>query len=271
MQIISYGPHELQKIKVFHFSPGNNHTLVLIHGGAWNDVRNTYDDFSEMVGYLKADTGIPIVSGLNIVGINYRLSPQTVHPGHLQDVVMAINHLADKWHVGRVSVAGHSVGATLVLQMLNYRQIIEKGVADLDLATAPQGHHGHHGHHEYADISQFHIPDLSKKISLQWLFFIDGIYDIGDLVEEYGPAFKNAVVVQSSEDELLSLRQSHNFGLKGLNEELKDLNEELKDLNEGSLVPLGPGWAIDSAAKLLYRGAYLDTRDVMGVVFCIHG
>ncbi|KAM9927500.1 hypothetical protein OXX80_010271 [Metschnikowia pulcherrima] len=218
MTEVAYGVHPLQKLKVFHHSPENTQTLLLIHGGAWNDPGNTYNDFMQM-----ADSLMRKRVSVNVIGINYRLTPEIVHPFHLQDLVDGIEFLAREYNVFRISVLGHSVGATMALQLLNYKQILEAGYEHLQ---------------EKVDFS---IPDL--KIELDTIFFIDGIYDIADLVAEYGPPYqafvdrafvsrkqyaeavqpsrakftnfafspKKIIVVQSSQDELLSLRQTHKF------------------------------------------------------------
>ncbi|OBA20385.1 alpha/beta-hydrolase [Metschnikowia bicuspidata var. bicuspidata NRRL YB-4993] len=220
---ISYGPHALQKLKVFHHSPLNNHTLLLVHGGAWNDPLNTYDDFQDLVGFLQAAGAGGLV---NIVGINYRLTPEVCHPQHLHDVLGGISKLVHELGVRRLLVAGHSVGATLALQLLNYRQIMADGVRELQKAGRAV--------EPVAPVAEF---------TLDTLFFIDGIYDIAGLVSEYGApyaafvdrafvserqyrgavqpswrspgafelCFEKAVVVQSTQDELLSLRQTKGF------------------------------------------------------------
>lgn len=208
---VSYGDHPLQKVKSFRFSPSNEHTLLLVHGGAWRDPSNTYMDFNEMVGRLG--TEFP-TTAFNVIGINYRLSPEVKHPEHLRDVVSAIEKVQRDVGVRKVHLVGHSVGATLLLQLLNYQKMLQ-GIKNVPLLD----------------------------IEIQTLFFVDGIYDMVDLIDEYGASYRlfvenafeteddyvngsqmtwrgkepfefegiQVVVVMSRQDELLSLRQTQKF------------------------------------------------------------
>lgn len=203
----------MQTIKLFKFLPEYSKTLIFIHGGAWRDPNNTYLDFANLVGYLDmADT--------NMVGINYRLSPQIKHPYHLVDVAAALQKILSLTGHSKVLLVGHSVGATLLLQLLNYREIIALG--------SVSG-------------AEIELPKL--ELDIDTIFFVDGIFDIVDLIAEYGAPYKlfvdvafdsethyveasqmtwtkagfrfdqdfRAVVVQSKQDELLSERQSERF------------------------------------------------------------
>lgn len=212
---VSYGDHPLQNIKLFNFSPKNKRTIVFIHGGAWRDPNNTFMDFAKLIDHLL---DLPSV---NLVGINYRLSPEHKHPAHVVDVVNAIHKIETMAEIGTtLSLVGHSVGATLLLQVLNYKEIIERGNLSQD---------------------EIRVPDL--KLDLRTMVFVDGIFDVMDLIAEYGAPYKlfvdlafeseehyseasqmtwslpstpfsrkfYAVVVQSKQDELLSERQSTKF------------------------------------------------------------
>lgn len=210
---ISYGENALQTIKLFEFLPENESSLIFIHGGAWRDPNNTFLDFSQLVGHLTLEN-------TNLIGINYRLSPEIKHPSHLLDTVNAISKILTITKTIKVLFLGHSVGATLLLQLLNYKEIISLG----DLEN-----------------NEIEIPDLDLDIDK--IFFLDGIYNIVDLIDEYGAPYKlfvdcafeskkhseeatqiswlrsnflfqflfSAVVLQSLEDELLSERQSLGF------------------------------------------------------------
>lgn len=199
--ILNYGSNDLQTIRVYRHDAGNHLSLILIHGGAWRDPRNSFTDFEELVAQLP--------STINTFGVNYRLSPAVKHPVHLEDVVSAIEFLAKNYKVEHVGLIGHSVGATLALQVLNYRTI---------------------------------LPGLKRRlgIKMNFLVFLDGIYDVPQLVEEY-PTYSSFVneafetkqdyakatpvsstmpqfdilvekcvilLVQSTEDELLSGKQT---------------------------------------------------------------
>ena len=231
--IITYGEHPLQKIKVYSFSTSIRYAVLFIHGGAWTDPRNTYDDFHDVINRIKKK----ISSVVNIFGINYRLSPEVKHPFHLFDVVQAISLLANYYHVEELLFVGHSVGATLMLQLLNPKAVLNvgfqilrstKSLLDTDFPEAGQ-------------VSS--VLEYYERIKFRALFFLDGIYDVQDLVREY-PAYESFVyksfvsdlhiregtplsslktyrpferislsydhfvIVHSLEDELLSLRQT---------------------------------------------------------------
>lgn len=220
-EIIRYGDHPLQTIKVFHFRKRNTQTLVLIHGGAWVDPNNSYDDFQEMVDYLN----VKQKGEVNLIGINYRLSPDVKHPMHLIDVIRALNLIADQY-TRRISIIGHSVGATLIMQLFDAESIIENGLS----------HIGRNYSRYRNEIEKL------KQIRFKNFFLVDGIYDIQALEIEYSlyssfiyQAFLNLehikhasqlsdgdlefstveptglVIVQSVEDELLSLKQTNLF------------------------------------------------------------
>lgn len=186
-----YGNDPLQSYRVFNYSKSNK-SIVFIHGGAWRDTRNTFDDFVEISEYISK------LSDVNIFGINYRLSPKVKHPAHLEDAIAAIEHIANKYEVGELLLVGHSAGATLILQLLREH------------------------------------PNLNLKAAV----YLDGIFDIAELIQEY-PSYigfieeafnvldyttltgtqgeqslerpQKSLIIQSTEDELLSTRQSELF------------------------------------------------------------
>lgn len=200
--VFTYGSGDLETVRFFHYKSSNNHSLVYIHGGAWRDPNNTFDDFLDMAAHhqLFAEK-----NNLNLVGINYKLAPQHKHPSHIRDVARALHFLVTQFGVTEVLLVGHSAGATLALQLLDFPQYVDFHVAD------------------------FHINTV---------FFVDGIYDLPDLLAEYSSyrgfveeAFRDQhnatqvlaqlelfylepetlIVIQSVEDELLSPRQLERF------------------------------------------------------------
>jgi kynurenine formamidase len=166
MTLYSYGSHPLQTIKVYHHNASNKKTIVFIHGGAWRDPANTFDDFDTMTSYIKGKQDI------NMIGINYRLSPEIKHPYHLIDVVDALNYILDHFDSGEILLVGHSVGATLVLQLLNYKALVEIGF-------------------RYDKKNDVKV-DLSR-INVSSIFLLDGIYDNVELVKEYGSGYEEFV------------------------------------------------------------------------------
>lgn len=160
-----------------------------------------------MAAYLSSRSE----KAFRIIGINYRLSPEIKYPDHLRDVVNAIQQDQRRSGSAKYSIVGHSVGATLALQILYADEFVKRGYLEKSL-----------------------------NFDLVGVVFLDGIYDLEDLVEEYGgpylefvedahvskddyvesspvawktsvePSFTNfdLMVVQSSQDELLSPRQT---------------------------------------------------------------
>lgn len=233
--ILSYGTHSLQTVKYFRYSPLNTHTIVFIHGGAWRDPNNTYDDFLTLTNKLGENFNGAGRNGINMIGVNYRLSPEVKHPAHLVDVVNGLSFIQKTTPTASILLVGHSVGATLILQLLSFEQIVHLS-GDADGST---------------DI----ISNLLQV--LDTIYFVDGIYDIPELISEYGQDYKdfvmeafrseeqykqatqlsftpgsvseptlelgskskavlshlprNILVIQSKEDELLSLKQTDIF------------------------------------------------------------
>ncbi|RLV94704.1 Kynurenine formamidase [Spathaspora sp. JA1] len=163
-EFISYGDHPLQKVKVFHYSASNEKNLVYIHGGGWRDPNNTYDDFQEVI-QRQLDMGLR--KNCNFFSINYRLSPEVKHPFHLIDVMDALHQMEIfcGGKIRNVSIVGHSVGATLALQLLDYCQIYRTGFQNLGLPS----------------------PNNVVKCDIQFdnIVFLDGIYDVVELLKEY--------------------------------------------------------------------------------------
>lgn len=236
--IHSYGSHELQKIKVFKQVPTTKRTIVFIHGGGWRDPVNTYDDFKPIMSEFGE---------INLISINYRLSPKVqdydklpvsekfYHPFHLIDVANALSFIVDQLKLDIILIVGHSVGAALTLQLTNFKQIVESGLKHIENEVSYTN-----------SLKQGELDNIVTqllKIVVSKLFFVDGIYDVEQLLNEYGSenlpfiscAFKNPQhyqeafitsndsiekpiglinettgfsIIHSLEDELLSTNQS---------------------------------------------------------------
>lgn len=241
--IESYGTDPLQSLKVFNYSEDNKVSVVFIHGGAWRDPNNTFDDFKDFADYAQRQ--YPLV---NTFGLNYRLSPSVKHPAHLQDIVEGVKYLLKTYNVNSVNYVGHSVGATLILQML--RELDQESGQD---------------------------PKQEESgVVIKNCYLLDGIFDIPELLSEY-PSYSSFVeeaftskklyteataiygtqftginrlsIIQSLDDELLSENQSDklaeylentatNFSIQkghwGLHEEVYR-NKEVFDLVLGTL------------------------------------
>lgn len=224
--VLQYGKHALQTIKVFNFDANNQKTYVFIHGGGWRDPNNTYNDFETMIDYFKEHDNV------NAIGINYRLSPEFKHPTHLLDIVSALNYIGERF-TKKITLVGHSVGATLILQLFDSGKIIKHGIADCEAAQCPFE----------VDLNWEEVVNESTKLRIRRVYLIDGIYDIVALQQEYAEYstfideafvsvdhYKNATqlsnkslhfgnlnlkettgitIVQSVEDELISLKQTN--------------------------------------------------------------
>ncbi len=111
--------------------------LVFVHGGAWT--RGDKGAYAGAYQYLGA-----AVAGqeVGVAVINYRLSPEVMHPEHARDVARAFAWLYRNsgkygWSPGRIYLIGHSAGAHLAalvavdpsyLQALGLTPEIIKGV-----------------------------------------------------------------------------------------------------------------------------------------------
>ncbi|EGV62601.1 Kynurenine formamidase [Yamadazyma tenuis] len=188
VEVYSYGPHELQSVKVFQQDPSTKDAIVFIHGGGWRDPSNSFDDFKPiMKDFSKCS--------LNVISINYRLSPSANteaelkkmpyfrHPFHLLDVLKALVFLVKDRGLNIISVVGHSVGATLCLQLMNYKEVLEYGFkyipANNKMLPTKQ---------ELDEIDTTLADSHFRRI-----YLIDGIFDVENLVQEYGDSYRTFV------------------------------------------------------------------------------
>lgn len=112
---IHYGPDERQIVDVYQPDVCRAQACPVtlwVHGGGWRH--------GDMTG--EAATNLQNIwaeQGIVMVGVNYRLSPQYMHPAHVQDVAAAINWVYKNIQryggdPRRISLLGHSAGAHLV-------------------------------------------------------------------------------------------------------------------------------------------------------------
>ncbi|GAA5478592.1 alpha/beta hydrolase [Haloferula helveola] len=107
--------HELQKLDIhapLRKSESPRPVVVAIHGGGW-----AFGDKSNS-GFLRPKTGWFKRHGFVVVSVNYRLSPEVTHPGHIEDVCKAIAWVEKNIakHGGdpqQIYLIGHSAGAHL--------------------------------------------------------------------------------------------------------------------------------------------------------------
>lgn len=203
MHITKYGPHPRQVVASWTPASDSEHGIIFIHGGLYRDPSNTYADWEAVIKELAQ-----LDQSSKLYSIDYQISPDVKHPSHIIDSLKAIKHIVDTNKLKSISLVGHSVGATLITQILT-----------------PQ---------LWSGLVDFEIPKVAKV----WL--LDGIYDIATFVEEYPvcetlieESFDNykepitplngeydlcnwrtlekIMVVQSTKDELLSMSQSEQF------------------------------------------------------------
>ncbi|CCE62876.1 hypothetical protein TPHA_0D02390 [Tetrapisispora phaffii CBS 4417] len=191
-------------------------SIIFIHGGAWVDPTNTANDFKEFSGYLNNlfdQLKMSEDSLISMFGINYRLSPRVKHPVHLLDVINSIFNIVKNHKINNIYLVGHSVGATLIWQILSFD--FTSNLANSELSSK--------------------VKYIIKNV--RGVFLLDGIYSIDNLLKEFpdyssfvskaftttqdfiepAPAiesFKNNTtehikiyLVHSYQDELLSLNQ----------------------------------------------------------------
>ncbi len=113
---IAYGDDSKQKLDVYsgigHSDAAGFPVVIWVHGGGWR-----HGDKSNRSGMNLCQRWAS--AGQVIVNLNYRLTPDVVHPAHVQDVAAAIawvhkNIAKYGGNPKKVFLLGHSAGAHLV-------------------------------------------------------------------------------------------------------------------------------------------------------------
>lgn len=112
---IAYGTAELQKLDIYTSEQCRKQAcpvVVWVHGGGWRMGDKSFRGAPNL-----AATWCPL--GVVLVAINYRLSPDVVHPAHVQDVAAALNWVKGNitpygGNPDKIYLLGHSAGAHLV-------------------------------------------------------------------------------------------------------------------------------------------------------------
>jgi len=181
MELIHWGRDARQRVSYDVVDQTNEHWLVVIHGGAWRDPKITDANAHRLLNRVKSHS--PGSFG-GLASCDYRLSPEVKDPAHMQDCLDGIAALKREHTITQITLVGHSCGAFLAGQ-------------------------------------------IALHLSVRQIVGVEGIYDLQELVDEYpsyagfvGEAFGTnwpqipweklplAYVVQSPDDELLSMRQS---------------------------------------------------------------
>jgi len=112
---IHYGKDTKQIVEVYQPDMCRDKScpvVLWVHGGGWQHGDTTKGAASHMLTTWAQQ-------GIVMVGVNYRLAPQVMHPAEAQDIAAAINwvHQNIAQYGGdarRISLLGHSAGAHLV-------------------------------------------------------------------------------------------------------------------------------------------------------------
>jgi len=173
--------------------------VIFIHGGAWyrpsprsshmrRDPKQTSHDGDALLQYLQ-ETKLPV----SLASVNYRLSPAVRHPAHQEDVTAAIAFLKQKYGMKEFILVGHSAGACLCFQTSHVKDC--KGVIGVE--------------------GIYDVEDLVKEYPEYEDFIVDafGINEVerreaSPINLRYDSPFLVVQLVQSTEDELLSGRQT---------------------------------------------------------------
>ncbi|GMM37043.1 arylformamidase [Saccharomycopsis crataegensis] len=222
MSFISYGCHPRQIVKKYHIPKLSNAIIIFIHGGAWRDPNNTCNDTDEMVNQLKSFGDCPGEENAveNFYSIDYRLSPEWKFPSYIIDVLFAVikikRHLESKagdLNKFKFYLAGHSVGALLTLQFLDFAEVLKKwwncssepsSVLDSILETID----GVEKKFQLSDLVEYFTKNLAAPISSPQAIMLDGIYNLEDLVCEYSSAYE-AFVLEAHESRMEYLESTH--------------------------------------------------------------
>ncbi|VEU24300.1 DEKNAAC105644 [Brettanomyces naardenensis] len=182
--------------------------IVFIHGGAWRDPANTCDDFDKLVTFVEQllNTGGP-TKEFELFSVDYRLSPGVKHPMHMLDVMEALSSIGKRHHIDEVTFCGHSVGSTLITQILENegtvcprvkRAIFLDGIYDIPLMLKE--------YPEYQGFvsEAFEGPDYNRSNMISACSANDSVKSV------YGK-LESITIIHSTKDELLSLKQPERF------------------------------------------------------------
>lgn len=208
MNVLSYGVEPLQVYsETLSVSAGNvRDCRIMIHGGAWRDPNNTYKDFNKWISHLSNNG----TSTWDYYSLDYRLSEQTPHPGQIEDVIEALKRIIadikDRGNsIGQLVLCGHSVGATLICQLLEYKSSglrdIVTGVVLMDGIYSIK-----HLVDTYPDYESFVLEEFGTR---------ENAYSVMNIDNGEAPCTgyedKDITLVYSNDDELLNWESSQVF------------------------------------------------------------
>lgn len=123
VEIHSYGNQDLQKVAVYKHNSNTlsnlpKRWLIFIHGGAWRDPNNTYEDGNFLISSLL--NSFPNV--LSAASIKYRLTSNkpvsAIYPDFVEDLILSLDFLDKNYPIDEFILVGHSAGAFNALACL---------------------------------------------------------------------------------------------------------------------------------------------------------
>jgi len=237
-----------------------------VHGGAWRDPVQDSRCFEPTLSHLLEAHSTTLSKVAGIASINYRLSPYSshptepstpsdasrnaLHPDHVRDVASAIQYLATEYGMRKWVGAGHSCGATLLLQ-----HVSGIGLTDQEGTKALGGPEGLIllcGIYNIPLLLRNHDPPTCpENISAIYHEFIAGAFGqdqdayravspvFGRFGAQQWPNGKLMVLAHSYEDELIE-RQQRDVMCVALDREgwgiVMEVGDGEADLEEGSRV-----------------------------------
>ena len=187
-QIIKYGPLGHETVAIYEYLPPFSEEtkiapLIFFHGGAWRDPTNTFRDADALHRELNRV--------ITLCSVEYRLSDQVKDGGFAQDVVGGVERIIQELGATKVSLLGHSVGATIALQCC-----ISHGIAVDKLYLVE-------GIYDLKTLVQ-EYPEYEGFVSEAHDDYTSTVLDISKLDSSI-----EVHVIQSYEDELLSPTQTN--------------------------------------------------------------
>lgn len=123
LEVYSYGSSDLQKLAVYKHNVNDlsslpSRWLIFIHGGAWRDKNNTYEDGNFLISSLLNT----FPNKMSAASINYRLTSDkpiaATYPDFVNDLISSLNFLDHKFSIDEFVLVGHSAGAFNALACL---------------------------------------------------------------------------------------------------------------------------------------------------------
>ncbi|ODV90984.1 hypothetical protein CANCADRAFT_26848 [Tortispora caseinolytica NRRL Y-17796] len=181
---LSYGTHELQTV---HYVKTDSSLpwILFIHGGAWRDPSNTWKDGLHCLSTLHSRYGVSIAS------VDYRLAPESQKDDFPKDIASAIVQLRKMGMVDYV-IIGHSAGAFIALQLPQFTKFLPSNVFGLD------------GIYDLRSLV-LEYPSYNEFVEFAFGSDSENWPDILTSSDRYSG---NLALIQSAEDELLSMAQT---------------------------------------------------------------